>query len=62
MLWVVFTIALALLVLRSRLKGRRRPATGADALAAARVQGEFSSYDSRPHRIDPITGRRDWGQ
>lgn len=61
MLWVVFFLVLGLLVLRSRFKGKRRAATGADALAAARVQGEFAGYDCRPHRIDPVTGLRDRG-
>lgn len=62
MYWLVFVVVVALLVLRLLANRRRRPATGADALAAARVQGEFASYDCRPHRVDPVTGRRDWGQ
>lgn len=62
MLWLVFGAALVLLVARGRMKRRRGPATGRDALLAARVQGEFAHYDVRPHRVDPATGRRDWGQ
>jgi hypothetical protein len=61
-LWLIFTAVLLLLVVRSRFKKRGRAATGKDALAAARVQGEFASYDCRPHRVDPVTGTRDWGQ
>ncbi len=62
MLWGLFVVVLLLLLVRDRLRRRRRPATGADALAAARVQGEFAGYDVRPHRVDPVTGTRDWGQ
>jgi hypothetical protein len=62
MLWLAFFVALLLLGLRSRTRARRRPVSGADALAAARVQGEFASYDVRPHRVDPVSGMRDWGQ
>lgn len=62
MLWLVFGVAVVLLVVRSRVKRRRRPSTGADVLAAARVQGEFPHYDVRPHRVDPVSGARDWGQ
>jgi hypothetical protein len=61
-LYVVFVLALGLMVWRSRVKKRRRPATGADVLAAAQLGGEFSAYDVRPHRRDPEGGLRDWGQ
>lgn len=59
---IVFMVVTAFLVLRGRLKRRARPATAKDVMAAALTQGEFPGYDVRPHRRDPITGQRDWGQ
>lgn len=58
---VVFVVVLLLLVGRSRIKKKRRPATATDVLDAAAVQGLYPHQRVMPTSRDAKDGTRDVG-